>query len=503
MSKPKPKVHTNISYNDPYVQPLILSALSSQLPPSSYTLSTERPPSSPPSFPPLPTRDQNQTAQTPTLYILPYESLPFPSTSQPNPPILLNALPIRKALIRKHHLPSTIAQHVAKNPSSPLNRHYDPRTEHFELDYAEFLDDALVECFELRASLARNEARDESGGDSGEGAEREWWILKPGLSDGGNGIRLFSSFAELQSIFGDWEDDADDSSQTADADDEGDNDHDDKGGDGINASHLRHFTAQPYIHPPLLLSETPFCNRKFHIRVYVVAAGALSVYVYGPKLALFAAAQYQPPWTTSHTSSTEKLPRADPVEEMRRVHLTNTCVSGADTTAQKPDSVFLLSDLPLPQEILTSIEGQMNDTIAALFRAASAQPIHFQAQPTSFEIFGVDFLLSNKPIYFSIGEAQDQSRTAGRAVDHQIEKINDVEIGGVSTHLLEVNAFPDFAQTGVKLRDVMVGGLWEEVFGVIVRPYFGIGTNDSMDFERRRMGSERLIRVLDLDLGRR
>ena len=102
--------------------------------------------------------------------------------------------------------------------------------------------------------------------------EREWWILKPGMSDRGQGIRLFSSEEELQAIFDEWE------AERPDSDDEDEDEEEDgaskasegkgKGeaeGDFIVTSHLRHFIAQPYIHPPLLLPGNP---RKFHIRTY-------------------------------------------------------------------------------------------------------------------------------------------------------------------------------------------------------------------------------------------
>jgi hypothetical protein len=62
----------------------------------------------------------------------------------------------------------------------------------------------------------------------------------------------------------------------------------------------------------------------------------------------------------------------------------------------------------------------------------------------------------------------------------------------VTAFLLEVNAFPDFKQTGGELRDV-VGGLWEGVVGVAVGGFFGV--EGEVD--------ERMVKVLDVDMGRR
>ena len=83
-------------------------------------------------------------------------------------------------------------------------------------------------------------------------------------------------------------------------------------------SHLRHFIAQPYIHPPLLLPPelvAALGNRKFHIRTYVLAVGALKVYVYKDMLALFAAKPYIP----------SRAPDSVPNDDLS-AHLTNTCL---------------------------------------------------------------------------------------------------------------------------------------------------------------------------------
>jgi tubulin--tyrosine ligase len=178
-------------------------------------------------------------------------------------------------------------------------------TVELELDYAEYLDEALAEAWELREAFDRNE---------GMGAEeKEWWILKPGMSDRGIGIRLFSSGEELKAIFQGWEDAAPDSACSED--DTGNAESTialpERSDSPIMISQLRHFVAQPYIDPPFLLPSNP---RKFHIRAYVLAVGSLRVYVYREMLALFAAVPYQTP------SSTTTLDL--------RPHLTNTCLQG-------------------------------------------------------------------------------------------------------------------------------------------------------------------------------
>ncbi|TKA63735.1 hypothetical protein B0A55_11652 [Friedmanniomyces simplex] len=446
------KIYLSIDYGDTYIQPLLLAALHSRLPPDLLIFLTH---SSPP--PPSDSR---------FLQWRQYEDLDFERLLGNPKTCLANSYIIRKALIRKHFLSTTVAHWLVKNPGSVLRRHVKGCVK-FEVDFAEFLDEALVEAFELRESWERNERLGADG-------ERDWWILKPGMSERGAGIRLFSSEEELTAIFEEWDPPSDDEDDEArDDEDEaahsGNEDnvvafklktsrpHDESTakGNGIITSQLRHFVAQPYIHPPLLLPPPhPPAGRKFHIRTYVLAVGALKVYVYKPMLALFAAEPYQAPLTTNSG-------------DLGR-HLTNTCLQSGEREGSVHAFWSLPSTLPfLPrpsssepeQEWRESVFTQILTTTSALFEAAArTTSTHFQPLPNCFEIFGLDFLVD----------------------------------GEGTAWLLEVNAFPDFAQTGEELRG-LVQGLIEGVVDVGVRPFFGLGKGESGD----------MVEVLDIDLGRR
>jgi hypothetical protein len=90
--------------------------------------------------------------------------------------------------------------------------------------------------------------------------------------------------------------------------------------------------------------------------------------------------------------------------------------------------------------------------------------IHFQPLPNSFEIFGLDFMVG-------------------------------IEGNGeLNTYLLEVNAFPDFRQTGDELSG-MIEGLFEGVVNKGVAPFFGLNVEQE--------GDDDMVKVLDVDLGRR
>ena len=433
-----------VDYEDPYVQPIILSALQSLIPPDRLRLVSPDP-------------SQSLAEQVPKnarlLQIRAYESIDFDHASANPAKSLINSYVIRKALIRKHFLSTTVDHWVAKNPASPLRGHV-KASEPFEVDYAEFLDDALDETFDLRASLERNGGEGETPLNA---EKREWWILKPSMSDRGQGIRLFSTMEELQEIFDGWEVDAPSSDEEDDEDgDEGDGAGADGGdGDRITTSHLRHFVAQPYIHPPLLLPECD--NRKFHIRAYVLCVGALKVYVSRSMLALFAGRVYSAPWEKKSGGEGED----DQDEGYLDAHLTNTCIQGPKADA---GSVRRFWDVPgLTGGAKDDIFTQVCTVTGEVFEAAAkAMMVHFQPLVFAFEVFGLDFLVD----------------AAGRA------------------WLLEVNAFPDFKQTGDDLRDV-VAEFWEGAVSKGVAPFVGVGSGSGSGKE------DGMVLVRDVDLGRR
>jgi tubulin---tyrosine ligase len=493
---PKTKIFAHIAYEDAYVQPLILASLKHVLG-DGYILIPRLESASATTADCLSLAKIIPREGADILQITAYEAIDFEFAASHPRSCLVNSYMIRKALTRKHYLSATVDNWVAKNPDSVLKTHV-KRSEAFEVDYAEFLDDALVEAWDLKESLERNvggsvaghEARssDEDSstvaGKALPAEEREWWILKPGMSDRGQGIRLFSTMEELQAIFDGWEaelpdsDDENEDEQKGEGEDlenEGNaqspeiaEDEDEAGaagtvGDYIMTSHLRHFVAQPYIHPPLLLAGD---NRKFHIRTYVLALGSVKVYVYRNMLVLFAGKAYKSPHSSSSSSDLV-------------AHLTNTCLQGAqdgninsnDDGAKGGSSAivrrFWDPELGLESDLQESIFAQICDVTGEVFEAAArGMAIHFQTLPNAFEVFGIDFLV-------------DAEGTAW---------------------LLEVNAFPDFKQTGADLRDV-VAEFWTGVLRLAVWDFYGIGAG-LVDKASYRRGEE-MVLVRELDLGRR
>ncbi|EXL64452.1 hypothetical protein FOPG_19284 [Fusarium oxysporum f. sp. conglutinans race 2 54008] len=94
----------------------------------------------------------------------------------------------------------------AKRPGSVLSGCM-PATVSFEIDYAEYLDEALAESdsYDLCTSLSHNTGLAPK--------DRQWWILKPALTARGDGIRLFSDESQLRESFESVEDDDDEISE--------------------------------------------------------------------------------------------------------------------------------------------------------------------------------------------------------------------------------------------------------------------------------------------------
>jgi tubulin---tyrosine ligase len=134
--------------------------------------------------------------------------------------VLSSSYTIRKALIRKHFLSRTVHAYLAKHPSSLLKDAV-PRTWHFELSFADELDDMWSdELWDLGQEIDD---------------PVKWWILKPGMADRGMGIRLFNSKDGLQRIFEEFEagssEDEEQSTVKANA-------------TAVMTSQLRHFVVQ-------------------------------------------------------------------------------------------------------------------------------------------------------------------------------------------------------------------------------------------------------------------
>lgn len=356
-----------------------------------------------------------------------YEDLDFDRLMS-DPEYLACSFVYRKGLIRKHFLANTIALYTAKNPASVLKL-ATPESFNIEVDYAEFLDEALDEAYELRCELDQNEALAEE--------ERKTFILKPSMSDRGQGIRLFQTVDDLQAIFDSFEEESDEDVEEPETPQKTDNNN------GVITSQLRHFIVQDYISNVLLLPLHD--NRKFHIRTYVVVSGAIKVYVFRDMLALFALSPYRKPASDSEDGSISL-----------HGHLTNTCLQGEEKDDKSVDLFWNLKGVS--QESKIKIYGELCQVTGELFKAAvGGGSIFFQPLPNAFEIYGLDFLVTD---------------------DEHVR-------------LLEVNAYPDFKQTGDDLKSV-IDNLFLSVAQTIVKPFF--------DPSISAVPSEQLTLVLDKDI---
>lgn len=299
-----------------------------------------------------------------------YEDIDIDSISSSN--YFIPSYIYRKALIRKNFLANTVHHYVVKHPDLILATAV-PESYQLEIDYAEFLDDALDEAYELRQEIE---------------AGNRVWILKPSMSDKGQGIRIFKTVEQLQQIF--------DSFEEGESDDEDGKDDD----NGVIISQLRHFVVQEYQTNPLLLSE--YDNKKFHLRTYVVCQGNLKVFVYKNILALFADTSF-------------KLSGDSEEEFAMEGHLTNTCLQHSDALVVP---FWDLEGLDNKAAVYDQIKQITHDLFTA---ATSVDKINFQPLDNAIEFYGIDFLVNDD------------------------QKVS----------VLEVNAYPDFKQTGDDLKPLI------------------------------------------------
>ncbi|KAH9486775.1 putative tubulin--tyrosine ligase PBY1 [Psilocybe cubensis] len=298
--------------------------------------------------------------------------------------VLSSSYTFRKALIRKHFLSRIIHSYTTKNPTSILKNSV-PRTFEIEISFADELDELWTdELWELGAEL-----------DNG----KSWWILKPGMADRGSGIRVFHSKEGLQEIFEEFEEQSDEENEDGDGNTQRET--------SVVTSQLRHFVVQEYIDTPLLFDPTEttkqnpkideLVGRKFHLRVYCVAKADIELYVYDRILALFSSVPY--------TSLSARDGGDEGADIDLRPHLTNTSLQ----TELGESNVRLLDELENCHIIsgeenvkfttsdIKSLRADVAEVLGDVFKAALQNPVHFQALPNAFELYGVDFVVSHEP----------------------------------------------------------------------------------------------------------
>ena len=194
------------------------------------------------------------------------------------------------------------------------------------------------------------------------------FILKASILDKASELFIFTRQSDLEDFFTskyDAEDDDDDES----------------------IAHVREWIVQRYVDKPKLLPA--YGNRKFHLRVYVVAEGNLRVHVYDGILALFASLAYE-----------RERPSYD-----RLRHITNTCAQ-TDSSFKEDDLVKEFFSLDgITETLRAKVFEQIKSIVAEIFTGLHSEMTIFQPLKNAFEIYGFDFLLDEK-----IGRASCRER---------------------------------------------------------------------------------------------
>ncbi|GMI59437.1 hypothetical protein ScalyP_jg8076 [Parmales sp. scaly parma] len=315
---------------------------------------------------------------------------------------------VRKGISRKAQLSLYTSRHVSKNPTSILSSAvpktmiietwaaFDqsittmtlPNGQTIQLDSATMtLKEKLELCLGPLRELFEFNPNDD-------------FILKPSATNKGAGIVVCNVFEQLEEVISDTPD-------------------------------IREWILQKYISRPLLLNK-----RKFHIRAYVLAMGAIKVYFYDEILALCSGSKYK-------ENNTSDL----------FAHITNTAYQALDPNFREEECVLTMADV---EKVLRrgkkggkaecdKMMSDMREITKELFAAYKGESTVYQPLDGCFEYYGIDFL-----------------------VDENFD-----------VSLLEVNPSPDFKQTGERL-EWLIGGLIEESIDM------GIGSFDKYELENRK-----------------
>jgi len=210
------------------------------------------------------------------------------------------------------------------------------------------------------------------------------WILKPSITNKGAGIVIVKSLEEVEAAVCEERD-------------------------------VGQWVLQRYVQNTLLLPISSCGRHKFHIRLYAVAVGALEVHCFREALLLIAPSPY-----TSDTSRTSS-------------HITNTVVSIASEDFVEDIHVRCLSELPTMLgggaevgERASTLFSRMLSIVAHCFAAMEGKTGGFQPLPTSWELYGVDFLVREdwSPVLLEFNPTPDVKQTGSR-LDGVIEGMFD------------------------------------------------------------------------------
>ncbi|KAJ2777041.1 tubulin--tyrosine ligase [Coemansia javaensis] len=390
-----------VGMDEPYVQEIIVSALEKYRP--LVHVCTE----------------QEEKVEAPlVMHWREYERIDWDAVHRSST-VFSSAYCFRKGLIRKAQMAFNIKLYTAKHPESVLCRGV-PETWIFELDDIDYLDEALMECYEVEDGMRANEGVDDP-------RARQQFILKPSLTGRAAGIHVFDTRSRLEELL---------EAELGSDDEDGDDDDGRGRGDAQQTvSQIREWVIQRYINRPLLLDSHG--RRKFHIRTYVLAVGDLRVYAYRHMLALFAPRPY--------------AQAAGDLDD-QRAHLTNTCLQAKSDGFDESAAVAPFWGLGMARERLDAVFAQICSILADTFAAVASEPVSFQPWPNCIEQFGFDFLVDEDCRVFLLeANAYPDFKQTGAALKSIVEGFMAASVAtAASTFLLRGANVPDEMQAAMQ-----------------------------------------------------
>jgi len=348
--------------------------------------------------------DDEENSNRYTLRIEEYETLPWETIIASNSTTGASSFCVRKGLGRKAIMADTLSTHRVKcGVNCPLVTAL-PQTIVIDTTSA-FLQ--RPKWLDFRSAFAECISDAEEAMDA---VDMEvLWVLKPSITNKAEGLSIVGNIQEVKDVL-------------------------------FGLPEMGSWVLQRYIDRPLLLLST---GNKFHLRIYVLATGSLSVYVFKEGLVLLAAAPY------NRESAKNENERAS--------HITNTCVGVTDGIKLFNENIHVrsineLATLLLEAKCVSSlIEAEIRvniiwenifSIIDHSFRALEGRVGLYMPLPSpSFELYGVDFLVDESfcVSLLEFNPSPDVKQT-GKRLDGIIERLLDGVVG-IATGEKDINGF--------------------------------------------------------------
>lgn len=201
----------------------------------------------------------------------------------------------------------------------------------------------------------------------------------------------------------------------------------------------------------------------------------------------------------------EYLPKPFDVDEavslVKRANQHAQEQQGLELPANQARTPEIIGEAPAMQEVFRAIGRLSHSNITVLINGESgtgkelvAHALHRHSPRAASPFIALNMAAIPKDLMESELFGHEKGAFTGAAAQRR-GRFEQAD-GGTLFLDEELNAYPDFGQTGEKLKNLVVGRLFEETVEIAVKPFFGMEDSSGK-------GTSDLRLIADLELGRR